>query len=303
MNAAIFGTTRQPFAPAPRRYTGNMCGTRVANLPPIPGGAADPSLVVTWLVFYYSAADRQRIYANHRGKGLLDFLVSWPDFQNAGGSPVGFQAHCDEVRAAGLRPCAMLSAKPTSSTDVRTIDETLANILLVLPLLVGRVPRFCVGWELSLWLTPQDVQVLINALAPIWLQQPGTLGYVHLQEGYSSFQVTPGTFADFWNLQVGKLTGLLRQKILSQTPEEYRGESGGINDVLTRFAGNFNVVPDSGFGHPFDDIELEITATFQFDGSYTEAQGDALGQWAIDTPAQTGPAGAVTLMGSGNGQL
>ena len=76
-----------------------------------------------------------------------------------------------------------------------------------------------------------------------------------------------------------------------------------ICDVLTRFAGNFNVSPDSGFGHPFDDVELEITATLQFNGDMTEADGNSWGQWAIDTPPQGGPAGLVGVQGSGNGAM
>ena len=178
-----------PFVPAPRDYHGNMCGTHLPNLPVIPGGqGSDPSLVLSWLTFYYDAADRQRVYADHKAKGLRDFLVSWPDFQDAGGTPAAFKAHCQEVLAAGLRPCVMLSAKPTSSDNIRDVPGTLANILLVLPLLLGVVPRFCLGWELSLWLSPQDVQWLTDQLYAMILGVAGTQFYVHFQTWYFSFQ-------------------------------------------------------------------------------------------------------------------
>ena len=291
----------QPFVPAPRAYRGNMCGTRLVGLPPIPGGAADPSLVITWLAFLYPSVRRQQIYAQHRERGYLDFLVSWPDFQDAGGLPSEFTAHCQEIVAAGLRPAAMLSAKPTSSAGIRSIEETLANILLVLPLLVGLVPRFCPAWEAALWMSPADLQFLIDAIVPVVLAQPETKLYVHLKEGAGSWQPDGTFFAAFWNVNVGKLCGLWHEKILAQTPDEYRYASGGLVDILIRFAGNAGCSPDSGFGHPFDLIALEISAQTAFDGTTTEAQGDALGQWAIETPAQSGPASSVGVLGSGNG--
>ena len=41
----------------------------------------------------------------------------------------------------------------------------------------------------------------------------------------------------------------------------------------------------------------------QFDGSVSEHQGDAWGTWAIRTPPSHGPAGAVGVIGTGNGRL
>ena len=295
---AAMGGSALPFVSAPRTYAGNMCGTHVAGLPPIPGGAADPTLVISWLAFYHTPANRQRIYADHKGKGLLDFLVSWPDFQDSGGSSTDFRAHCQEVIDAGLRPCAMLSAKPATSADIRDINGTLANIMLVLPLLVGLVPRFCVGWELSLWLSPADVQFLIDQLTPIWLKQAGTLGYVHYQGGYFAYQPDGGTTADFWWANVGKLHGILHQRDLNDKPDDKGNYQARIVDCLQRFAGQDNFPIDSGFGHPFDFIALEITAMFAFNDDLSEADQDAWGQTARTTP----PVGAVDVMGSGNGQ-
>ncbi len=288
---------KKPFQIAPRFWKGNMCGVRVPGAPPVPGGADDPSLILSWFYDRYDALWRETIRQAWQARGLTHVLLSWPDSAASGATPESFQATCDELTDAGFFPCVFLSSKVYDPTDAPGI---LANIARVLPLLVGRVSLFCVGWELSLWLTPQTVQQLIDALAP-QITPSGARLYVHFQEGYSSFQVTPGTFADFWNLQVGKLTGVLHQKVLTQTPDQYRYDSGGLNDVLLRFNGGFNCSPDSGFGHPFDIVALEITAQDQFFGTVTEAQGNALGTWAIETPAQMGPLGPVSVQGSGNG--
>ena len=163
------------------------------------------------------------------------------------------------------------------------------------------IPLACIGWELSLWLSPTQVQQLIDAICPI-LTPIGTRMYVHFQQGYGSFQQPGKFFADFWNLNIGKLTGLLHQKIESQDANQYRNDSGGLIDILQRFSGGFNCSDDSGFGHPFDCVALEITANAQFNQQMGELEGNTWGQFAIDTPHVFGPNGTeVKIMGSGNG--
>lgn len=287
------------FVPASRTWKGNMCGLRVPGLPAVPGGAADSSLFLSWFYHRYTPADRTLIRIAMLRHGYTHWLLSWPDAQDAGLTPVQFQALCAELVTSGFAPCVMLSAKPTSSANMRDIHGTLANIMLVLPSLVGLVPVFCIGWELSLWLSPTDVQFLIDQCAPVWLAQPGTLGYIHLQERYMSDPQPDHDNASFWNLQVGKLTGILAQKMISQTDAQFLD---WINDCLIRMAGGFNMPKDSGFGHPFDFVMLEISAMTQFNGMCSEAEGNRLGQLAINAPAVTGPAGTVRVMGSGNGQ-
>lgn len=287
-----------PFKPAPRFWRGNMCGVRVQGLPSVSGGAADPTLVLSWFYDRYTPENRAKIREAWAARDYTHVLLSWPDSRAFGQTPLQFLGTCQELIAEGFYPCVMLTSKDHDPANVPVLVDALTPIL---GLLVGIVPMFCIGWELSLWLSPTQVQQLIDGMAPQCLKQRGTLVYVHFQQGYMSFQ-QPGQFvADFWKLQVGKLTGVLRQKILVQTPEEYRTASGGIVDVLQRMAGNFGMPADSGFGHPFDDVELEISAQDQFNRTMTEAQGDALGRWAIETPAQSGPAGRVWVMGSGNG--
>ncbi len=280
-----------------------MCGVRVPGLPPVPGGAADPSLLISWFISRYSASDRQRSYDVWREKQLIDVLVSWPDDQIFGFSPSHHVDMCLELAAEGFRPNDFMSAKPVSSDQIRDGQGTLDNIMLVLPQLISQqaISRCCLAWEACLWLSPADVALLRDTLCPM-LVAAGIKVYFHGGPGKSSWQFNGQSFADFWNASIGKFTGLYHEKIIDQTPEEYRGESGGITDVLDRFAGFDNCSDDSGFGHPFDFHALEITAQTQFDGTTTEAEGDALGRWALGTPPVTGPHGAVAgVMGSGNG--
>jgi len=295
---------KRPFRTAPRFWKAQMCGIRIEGLPVVAGmEGAPPGLFLSWFYDRYHPVEREFIRGVMRESGYTHWTTSWPDSQAFGATPPQFAATNRELIADGFFPNVMLSAKPTSSADVRTIEETLANIQLVLPFLVGTVPMFCMAWEAALWMSPSDLQFLIDHITPVTLQQAGTLNYVHLKEGYGSYQQPGGIFADFWNPNMGKLTGLLHEKILAQGPEAYRFDSGGLWDILTRFAGNFGVVADSGFGHPFDCVAFEITAQQQFDGTCGETAGNALGAWAIQTPAAPGPAGNVIVMGSGNGNL
>jgi hypothetical protein len=284
-----------PFTPAPRLWKGNMCGVRVPGLLPVSGGANDWSLVLSWFYDRYSPIDRRRIRAAWKFKELTHVLLSWPDSRAYGMSPQDFQNTCVELIADGFFVCPMLYSK---DTDPRDFNGIMHNINPVLPFLVGVVPLVCIGWELSLQLTPTTVQQLIDEIAPQF-RLAGTRVYVHFQEGYMAFQ-QPGMFiADFWKANVGKLTGVLAQKRLVNDKTTFRD---WINDCLLRMAGGFNMPTDSGFGHPFDFVMLEITAQPQFNGGMSEADGNAWGQWAIDSPAVTGPAGTVKVMGSGNGQ-
>lgn len=287
------------FIPAPREWRGNMCGVRVPGLPAIYWGPPDPSIALSWLYDRYAPEHRAMIRAAWKAGGYTHVVLSWPDAKAFDPSPERFRDIVLELIADGFFPCVMWCSKDFDQPDVTWI---LDNIEAPLSLLTDILPLACIGWELSLWLSPTQVQQLIDAIAPR-LVAYGCRVYVHFQQGYSSFQQPDKHFADFWNPNVGKLTGVLHQKILDQSPEQYRGDSGGLIDVLQRFAGNFYCSPDSGFGHPFDLIAWEITAMQQFNGDCSQHEGDTMGTWALDTTPQTGPAGSVGVMGSGNGQL
>ncbi len=237
------------FKPAPRFWQGNLCGVRVPGLPPVPGGADDSSLVLSWFYSRYSADDRARIRQAWKERGYTHVVLSWPDDCAFGISAQDFTARAIELIGDGFFPCVFWCSKDFDPPDVAAI---LANI-------------------------------------------------EHHRAAQSAGR--GGIFADYWKLQVGKLTGLLHQRELSQDMEAYWFASGGLVDILQRFAGNFFCPPDSGFGHPFDLVAWEITAQPQFNGDMSEQSGDAWGSHAINCPAQSGPAGVVIVQGSGNGNL
>lgn len=293
----------QPLVPlAPpvdlRAWNGNICGVRVPGLPPVPGGAVDASLVLSWFYSRYDAASRAAIRDAWRSRGETHVLLSWPDDRAVGQSEAQFVATCQELMGAGFAPCVMWYSKDYDPPDVAAI---LQGLVTILPATVNAgVKLHCIGWELSIALSPTQVQQLIDVEAPEILSRGGLAPYVHFQAGYASFQQPGKDFASFWNANVGKLTGLLHQK-----PAEWANDEYGYRlvDILDRFSGGFNVAVDSGFGHPFDLVAFEVTASQQFAGTMSEQQGNAVAAVALAVPPVTGPTGvSVAVVGTGNGR-
>jgi hypothetical protein len=274
-----------PFLSAPRFWRANMCGVRVPGVAPVNGGAADASLVLSWFYDRYGDGDRVAIRKAWQARGYTHVLLSWPDSRAAGQSIEQFRITCLELIANGFYPCVFLCSKDHDPADVNAIMEGLTPVLQAL---VGLVPMFCVGWELSLWLSPTQVQALIDQIAPRVHLQEGTWLYVHFQEGYPSFQQPGHPVADFWNPNVGKLTGLLYQKKLDQNDAAFLDS---LKDCLERFAGGWGMVKG------FDFVACELTAMTQFNGQTSEAEGDRIGTLAIHAPMVNG----VGVSGSGNG--
>lgn len=289
-----------PEAPvAPREFRGNFCGVRVDGLPPVPGGApGDPSLVLSWFYDRYDENSRRAIRAAWAQRGYIDIVLSWPDSRSVGATPQSFAATCMELVQEGFLPTVFLLSKDYDPHY--DVAGCLNNVNPVLPVLLSprTCSRICIGWELSLWLSPTDVQQLTDAIAPRCVPVDVKC-YVHFQQGYASFQQEGHTFADYWNRNVGFLTGILHQGSIDWSMDEYRWR---LADVLDRFAGQFGCSPDSGFGHPFDCIAMEITAWKQYGGSCSEEEGNAWGRNALATTPTQGPFGPVSVMGSGNGQ-
>lgn len=285
-----------PPAPNLRWFRGNMCGIRVAGLPAI-AGVPDPTLVLTWLYHAYTnPADRQSILANYVGHGYTHFHLSWPDARAFGVSPAQYVGLAQEISGAGLYCGHFWTSKDEDTgKDVATIMADVTPVMQACQA-AGVIPWSSVGWELSLWRTATEVQQLIDAMAAVLV--PGTNLYVHFQEDYIAFQQAGGVTADFWNIQVGKLTGVLHQKRISDDNALYQAR---IVDGLQRFAGNDGFVNDSGFGHPFDYVTFEVSAASQFGDGMSESVGDSIGLAGILAPAQSGPAGTVAVMGYGNG--
>lgn len=292
-----------PLKPAPRYWRGNFCGVR-ANVKPVDGGGDVNGLVLSWFYDRYDAGDRATIRATWKAKGYTHVVLSWPDSRAFGKTAQQFGATCRELIADGFYPCPFLYSKDFDPPNVSLILAGLADVLLEL---LGVVPMVCIGWELSIALSPTQVQQLIDAVAPIFVKA-GARVYVHFQAHYFSFSVEHwddaqqkwvSVTADFWNANRGKLTGLLAQFDQENVTDHDRLD--WINDCLERCAGNDGMPSDIIDGHPVDFVGMELTAIPQFGGSMTEAEGDRIGRVVINAPPRTGPAGTVVVMGSGNG--
>lgn len=301
MTWAWWASTGSVTAPkAPRTYKGQMCGIHVPGLPPVDGGSSDASLVLSWFYSRYGANDRAKIRQAWKARGYFDVLLSWPDDRAFGLSVGQHVAMCRELCANGFRPCDMMSSKVYDPAN--DAPGTLRNVLPAINALIAEdvVSRYCDGFEMDLWNTFDSLQGITDGIAALVV--PKRPLYVHFSPGYADWRPDhPGsTFADYWNVQVGKLTGLLHQKVEAWDEPLWQAR---VVDVLERFAGGFGVNPDSGFGHPFDFVELEISADDQFYGRVSEHEGDKLGSFILTTPPSMGPLGPVPVQGSGNGQL
>lgn len=304
MNGAIWtilggSSIAPPFVPAPRYFTGvNMCGTRVKGIAVAPTGAADPECVLSWFYPWYGPSDRAKIRAAWKTAKGVDVVLDWAYARSIGYTPQTFAAICRELAADGFRPCPFLCSKDYDPHN--DVPGILANIQPVIQPLIDShiVPRVCIGFELGIdfWINAVEIQHLINAIAPQFVPY-GIKVYVHFQSRYYSFPQGDGDNAAFWNLQVGKLTG-----ILAQMPEYNEAATRDwCNDCLERSAGYDGMPAVLIDDHGVDFIACEITANRQFDGEMTEAQGNAFGQYLIDTPPRIGPAGTARVLGSGNG--
>jgi hypothetical protein len=286
-----------PAAPNLRWFRANSFGVHVPGLPSVIGSANDPSLCLSWFYNRYTnPVDRASILAAHQARGLTHFQLSWPDARVTGCDIPTYVALSQEVAAAGFYVGHFLCGKGNDSPDTGAIIAGVTPVIQALQA-ANVIPWACVGWELTLWLSSDQIQALIDAFASLLV--PATNLYVHFQPGYMS-DGRGTAVADFWNPQVGKLTGVLFQDPAG-VANNCSGHQGRLNDVLQRLAGNDRMPTNSGFGHPFDGVDYEVTSQDQFDGNVSEAQGDAAGFNGICAPAQSGPAGVVGMMGYGNG--
>jgi hypothetical protein len=295
----IDSTSARVIAPvAPRLYRGDM-GVFIPGAPDV-GAGGNTDLVLSFMYPRYPPAFRATIRAVWQQRQSLDVLLSWQD-DVAGGLTL---AQCIAVRqelcAAGFRPCEWMASKVYMPRDdaaqtLAIMEPTLATFLAA-----DCISRYCVGGELDLWNTYASLQAITDAIAPRVVAIGRTLA-VHFSTNRADWRPDhPGsTFAEYWNPNVGKLSGLWFQADSAASDANLQAE---MIPILERFAGNDGVVPDSGFGHPFDCHAVEISLQAMFDGSMGQAECDRRGSVLLATPAQGGPAGMVSVMGSGNGQ-
>ncbi len=303
MNAALFGGRSRTVAPrAPRLYRGDM-GVFIDGAPDV--GAGGPSnLVLSFMYPRYPAAFRATIRGVWKSRQSLDVLLSWQDDAAYGIALGPCIAARQELCAEGFRPCEWMASKTymqaAGATDNAPLALQILEPTLAAFLNADCISRYCVGSELDLWNTYDSLQTMTDAIAPRVAAIGRTLD-VHFSTNRADWRPDhPGsTFAEYWNPNQGKLSGLWFQSDSYASDADLQAE---MVPILDRFVGNDNVVPDSGFGHPFDCHAVEISLQKMFDGGMTQAECDRRGRVLLATPPQGGPAGPVVVMGSGNGQ-
>ena len=300
---AALGRSSRIIAPiAPRIWRGDM-GVFIDGAPDV-GAGGPQNLVLSFMYPRYPAAFRAVIRGVWEQRQSLDVLLGWQADVDYG-IPLGqCVAIRQELCAEGFRPCEWLAAKPymlaagardNAALSLQIIEPTLAAFLAA-----DCISRYCVGSELDLWNTYDSLQAMTDAIAPRVNGIGRTLG-VHFSTNYADWRPDRkgSTFADYWNPNQGKLSDLWFQADVNASDADLQAE---MIPILSRFAGNAGVVPDSGFGHPFDCHAVEISLQAMFDGRMDQAECDRRGNVELATPPQGGPAGSVRVMGSGNGQ-
>jgi len=283
---------------APRLYRGDM-GVFIDGAPDVGAGGVQ-NLVLSFMYPRYPSGFRAIIRAVWKQRQSLDVLLSWQDDAAYGITLGQILDVRRELCAEGFRPCEWMASKVYMPRDdaagtLQIMEPTLAAFLSA-----DCISRYCVGGELDLWNTYDSLQAITDAIAPR-INGIGRTLAVHFSTNRADWRPDhPGsTFADYWNLNQGKLSALWFQADSEASDANLQAE---MVPILERFAGNDGVVPDSGFGHPFDCHAVEISLQKMFDGGMDQAECDRRGRVELATPAQGGPAGMVSVMGSGNGQ-
>jgi hypothetical protein len=284
---------------APRLYRGDM-GVFIDGAPDV-GAGGNPSLVLSFMYPRYPADARATIRAVWQARQSLDVLLSWQDDIAYGLTLAQCVTIRQELCADGFRPCEWMASKVYMPRDNAALTLQIMEPTLAAFLAADCISRYCVGGELDLWNTYDSLQAMTDAMAPRVNAIGRTLA-VHFSTNRADWRPDhPGsTFAEYWNPNQGKLSGgLWFQADSDASDADLQAE---MIPILQRFAGNFGVVPDSGFGHPFDCHAVEISLQKMFNEDMNQAECDRRGRVLLATPPQSGPAGAVSVMGSGNGE-
>jgi hypothetical protein len=302
LNPAFFGkagghASRAPLAP--RVYRGDM-GVFINGAPDV-GAGGDQNLVLSFMYPRYPASFRATIRGVWQQRQSLDVLLSWQDDAAYGIPLSACVAIRQELCAAGFRPCEWMASKVYMPRDDAAGTLAIMEPTLAAFLAADCISRYCVGGELDLWNTYDSLQAMTDAIAPrvVGIGRPLS---VHFSTNRADWRPDhPGsTFAEYWNPNVGKLEGLWFQSDSYASDANLQAE---MIPILERFAGNAGCSPDSGFGHPFDCHAVENSLQAMFDGNMGQAECDRRGSVLLATPPQGGPAGMVSVMGSGNGEL
>lgn len=280
-----------PPRPNLRFHRGSMCDMRVPGLPAVPGGAADASLVLSWFLDRYSEADQERILTAWGQAGYSHVYLSWPDSRGFGQSEAQFVQTCQRVKQRGFYVGVFFGSKDYDPADDRVSGWPTRCLPVIQQLTAANAIDFAIpGWEWPSFNTPgiptYDIfNFFHDSLPTVPLYYHGTVGNI-------SWQQDGTDTATFYNTLIGVVSGCLYQADVDWTAGMLQAR---INDVTDRFSGNFGFSPDSGFGHPWDCVAFEISATAQFNGNMTEDFGDLRGLEALYA------LGPIAVMGYGNG--
>ncbi len=266
------------------------------------GAGGDQNLVLSFMYPRYPPDFRVKIRAVWKQRQSFDVLLSWQDDAAYGLTLGAIIAIRQELCSEEFRPCEWMASKVYMPRDDAAGTLAIMEPTLAAFLEADCISRYCVGGELDLWNTYDSLQAITDAMAPRVNAIGRTLS-VHFSTNRADWRPDrPGsTFADYWNPNQGKLSGgLWFQADSNASDADLQAE---MIPILQRFAGNYGVVSDCGFGYPFDCHAVEISLQKMFDGGMNQAECDRRGTVLLNTSAQGGPAGSIVVQGSGNGQL
>lgn len=296
-NLLLGQPTGVPAAPNLRWFRGDFCGVNVPGLPPVAGGSGDPSVLLTPFIDRYAPADQAHCFDAYRDRGYTHWKLWWPDSRDgAGQSEDQFVTTMQMVQANGFYPVPFLYAKGYDGVN----PDPTKNDSLIGKMIAGGVAQIvCVGGELDLFNTPGPMfQALIDHVTGP-LVAAGCHCYVHFSEGYVAWQAPGDLGSTFWIANMGKLTGILHQKKLTWDCPTYQAR---LADLQIRFGtGDSGWPADSGFGHPFDIVADEYSATGRFNQTMSETEAKAMGNQAICSPGRGGIPTPLPIMGYNNG--
>ena len=274
-------------------WKGNDCGIHLSYLPPVEGGSSDPTLFVAWMYPRYPKEIRDRVREDY-SKHFTHIALSWPDDAAWGYSPLEALKIYQEWDNTPVRVGVFLTAKGNGYDH--NVDAAFEFAREMLEVAVGVIPCFIDGWEESLWLNPDEIWELASLVAAeVFAEEPLTLLYIHLQEGYMSFPFPDKDNASFWWPLQGLVHGILLQKRLSEDDSQF---TNWLQDCLQRFNGGWNMPPTNGIdGECIQGVAWELNYMTQFFDGAPTSSGNHLGDVAI---AQTFK--EIEIMGSGNGQ-
>lgn len=266
----------KPFQVMNPIWKGNDCGIHLDYLPKIDGGSSDQTLFVGWMYDRYPTDIRARIRVDY-AKQFTHIALSWIDAFDNGESPESFLLKCQEWDDVNVEVGVFLTAKESGfDHNVPALVEFATRFLNVA---VGIIPAFVLAWEESLFLDTDEIWEACRLLSPIILKQQGTLFYLHEQEGYMGFPKPDQDQASFWWPLQGLVHGILLQRRLNTTDEDF---AFWIQDCLARLNGGFNMPKSNGIdGRKLFGTGFELNYMDQFFNGATTDSGNRLGHIAI----------------------